>query len=1051
MCDITKKEKYTSFFVFIFVIASYHLLFTFLKFPIHDTRGVYEAFYVVYNSLVSYQQIPFWFSQITYGIPTDNTLISALSFPDILVLAIGSVLKAKDSLTLFYIASNLELFIFVWGGYLLGRLYFSRKNSAVLFSLLLLLSSSFFYQAFFNLRIFMYLPFIGYFFHLGILKRDLSIFLRGGLVFCLSLLGVPPYFLFPITLFTLTCTIAAYFEVEREQNFKLLIQDIWINYKRNYVVTSIIFVLIVVFLLAWLSIVLNLSKSLTLISPGRQDNGVVPLQSFLSYGAHPSMKKFFEFIYALPSNLSSTIFLGVCPLIFLIFTFIYVKRPIVTIYGLMVLCLILLSMADATVIPSIFYYLFPGANVYRHIGLLLSTIHFFAIFCAVCGYDRLISSSKEQRQFYITRLIAISSGTLFFIWFINKIFRWRTPYDIQWHGMFLNPEQFRYVSILSVIIFLIVLTRYKNTNKNLPEGGLADKNLSIYKSAEQPALFAIAIFSVIILEISSYAFYIHNNDDLTITKDFSKLSSPRILENNLWRENDYSENIKKVIDDYNSSKYVRYSLRDAFLGRSLCVTNGRVDLLNTSLHNLLAVVSPNEEYKAEKLTGWNKLRERHVISNSPLKLKELNPQAIRNSLGCIDGTREAPVVQMSGISKVDNNYVANANDAAIYFEYDKPITVVGLQIFGLADVNSDQGKINIFGSVDKVAWQKIAVFTLEDFVNKTFIESAWFANSKSYNFYKLQFELSDSPANINFANIKLRTEVPVGYFVNKIESFNDNAKLESYLARKYSPKDEIRVTSSSQHSTFGSEGLLNETKIWHAESPVKFPQYVNFDFPHLSKIKSIKLMPQDLVDRAPSEFKFIGSNDQTHWDVLLSVTKRDTMPTARNWLEYNVDSRKAYKYYRLVINDNYGSADFLTIQGVKFDYTIEKDSSPVEYPVAVYGPQPSKSDKMDVSLVTDKADTLLIKSRTYNEIVLHGSVSQPGAWFIWKEAWHPDWKMYIDNKPVDILQADMAFMSAWVEPGEHEIVLKFAGNSGADKKYSVILGSMLPFMALLLI
>ena len=743
--------------------------------------------------------------------------------------------------------------------------------------------------------------------------------------------------------------------------------------------------------------------------------------------------------------------MGVCPLIFLLFAFVYVKRALVAIYGLIILCLILFSLADATVIPSIFYYFFPGAKVYRHIGLLLSTIHFFGIFCAVCGYDQLISSSKEQRNFYINRVIAISSGVLLFIWFINKKFRWKIPYDVQWHGMFFSYDQFHYISVLSVIILLIILIRHKHTNKILSKDGLLNSSQFGVAVNESADFLAVAIFSVIILEISSYAFYMHNNEDLTILKDISKLSSPRVLENNLWRENNYSENMIEVIDSYNSSKYVRYSLRDAFLGRSLCVTNGRVDLLNTSMYNLLSIASPNKDYKEEKLTGWNKLRNNQVISDSQLMFKELYPEVIQKSLGCVDSSQEAHARAMNGIYKINNVYAVREKDASIFFEYDKPSLAVGLQVFGLSDIANGKGKIYILGSNDKLKWQNLASFSLEDFANKTFIESAWFSNHKNFNFYKLQFNISDSPSNVHFTNIKLRTEMPIGYFANKVKYFNDKSALANYLGDKYSSGDEIKVTSSSQHMAYGPEGILSDTKIWHSAAPVKFPQYLNFDFPHKSKVTSIKILPQDLVSRAPSEFSLIGSNDKTHWDILLSVTKNTTLPEARKWLEYSVDSQKNYKYFRLVMNDNYGDPDFLTVQAVKFNYAAQEKESSIEYPVALYGTNPLVVNNVGKKLEDGQADTLVIKSRSYNNIMLHGFVNQPGAWFIWKEAWHPDWQMYIDNKPVDILRADMAFMSAWVEPGEHDIVLKFAGNSGSDKKYAVILTSMLPFMALLLV
>jgi hypothetical protein len=77
-----------------------------------------------------------------------------------------------------------------------------------------------------------------------------------------------------------------------------------------------------------------------------------------------------------------------------------------------------------------------------------------------------------------------------------------------------------------------------------------------------------------------------------------------------------------------------------------------------------------------------------------------------------------------------------------------------------------------------------------------------------------------------------------------------------------------------------------------------------------------------------------------------------------------------------------------------------------------------------------------------NKITINTTANQ-GQYVFIGQTYRPQWRAYIDNKPVKILPADYNFMTIYVQPGKHHITLLY-------KPLSFVYGIIISSMTLLL-
>lgn len=136
----------------------------------------------------------------------------------------------------------------------------------------------------------------------------------------------------------------------------------------------------------------------------------------------------------------------------------------------------------------------------------------------------------------------------------------------------------------------------------------------------------------------------------------------------------------------------------------------------------------------------------------------------------------------------------------------------------------------------------------------------------------------------------------------------------------------VITASSSNGSSFdpGEITLPGSNKIWHAKSPPKYPEWVEFDYDSKRTFNSLIMESQpdsfrrSEYRRAPKEFT-LQAYDGSVWLDLLKVkdSKFTYGSQKRTW---SFDNTTSYKKFKIIIFSNHGDKEFLTIAKVAFSW-----------------------------------------------------------------------------------------------------------------------------------
>jgi len=128
--------------------------------------------------------------------------------------------------------------------------------------------------------------------------------------------------------------------------------------------------------------------------------------------------------------------------------------------------------------------------------------------------------------------------------------------------------------------------------------------------------------------------------------------------------------------------------------------------------------------------------------------------------------------------------------------------------------------------------------------------------------------------------------------------------------------------SSNLFPAYAAPNLIYGGGIWHAETPVRYPEWVEIACFKPVSVNTLAIQSQADSEggaehkRAPKDFFFQGSNDRHHWVNILSV-KNNKYTAGGKWKRWSFKNNVAYAYYRLYITANNGDPNLLTIQQIK--------------------------------------------------------------------------------------------------------------------------------------
>lgn len=135
------------------------------------------------------------------------------------------------------------------------------------------------------------------------------------------------------------------------------------------------------------------------------------------------------------------------------------------------------------------------------------------------------------------------------------------------------------------------------------------------------------------------------------------------------------------------------------------------------------------------------------------------------------------------------------------------------------------------------------------------------------------------------------------------------------------------VTASSvmdkNNPGMSPSGILNGDGIWHAQSPPKYPEWIDISYPAPFVAISFSLLPQQNSPggnehvRAPKDFRLLASKNRKKWIELLSV-KDNIHKNGEEWRHWKLKNKTPWRYYRLRVTAS-GEPTLLTIKQIRIE------------------------------------------------------------------------------------------------------------------------------------
>lgn len=355
--------------------------------PQHDTIYTFQKFYIFYNNWFLNHELTRWLPFSTYGIQADQAQLDSLSAISYLVGWAAGLLKVQNVLWLFKFSILIEQWFFLTGMYFLSNLFFQKRTTIWFVCLTSILSTVWLLQIYWNFRIYYFLPLTIYFFAIGFRFNKSYLIWLGILILAASLLGNPPYF---AMLYLLIGTILIF--------YAWMIGFIKLSYIRwsskDFVVISILFI----FCSVYFYFLFHMFDGIYLHESGRDlKTHVTPLSNFLEHGGELDIANLSQ-LFLGGANLNHTSYIGLLPLIFVLYGIFKVKRPGFFAALAIAVLLYLLSLGDQTPIARLIYYFFPPMRWFRYIAHVKGIAKIFLIFASGFGLDEWLNRPHQRNN-----------------------------------------------------------------------------------------------------------------------------------------------------------------------------------------------------------------------------------------------------------------------------------------------------------------------------------------------------------------------------------------------------------------------------------------------------------------------------------------------------------------------------------------------------------------------------------------------------------------------------------------------------------------------------
>ena len=394
------------------------------------TLMTFFNFYFVYNDFYLYNEIPHWFPFGAYGVPANYWQFHQLSPPCYFVGILGWILRIKDVLLLFKLSGFMEQLILLIGTYLFTSRLLTTRTARALVCLSVLLSSFWFYENFWNLRLYYLVPLMLYALILFFDRKDSFYFWISGCIFSISLIGNLPYF------FSLHFIILLlFFIVLTVKQPSSLLSLLKMSGRAKFAFGTFTLISLTCFYFF-----ANSLDEIYVHKLGRDPNQwyATPLNDFLTLGPGIDWGKFIELVLPNPGERYDTvIYPGLIATFFVFYALLRARSCVLYAVWVVFIYLTLFSVGSQHFTATMTYHIFPPIRLFRYIGQVGSLIKLFVLITAGFGLDHLlkeVNSQSPKKSLAGSLLLTIGITCSFIVYLILefKIYSnsWLTKYHV---------------------------------------------------------------------------------------------------------------------------------------------------------------------------------------------------------------------------------------------------------------------------------------------------------------------------------------------------------------------------------------------------------------------------------------------------------------------------------------------------------------------------------------------------------------------------------------------------------------------------------------------
>ena len=253
-------------------------------FPVHDTLSQYQFFSVFYSNIYYNNEITEWLPLSSYGLSARSYFIFCIGPMQLLSCYLGKLFAIQDVHILFTTSSILDFSIFLYGVCKFSKML-TNSNVAMLFCVMILSLAVFVdRQYYWNLKIYIALPYCLYATLVFFKCKNLIPLLKGGCLFLFFLMGSIAYASVPIFYFCLIFAMAIIcFGFSTPKKFSTLMKNVILVNSLNLKSIYLYSVLIAALIAIYFQMFTSLSEELAYFGQGRGESYGVSLDTFLTY------------------------------------------------------------------------------------------------------------------------------------------------------------------------------------------------------------------------------------------------------------------------------------------------------------------------------------------------------------------------------------------------------------------------------------------------------------------------------------------------------------------------------------------------------------------------------------------------------------------------------------------------------------------------------------------------------------------------------------------------------------------------------------------------